>query len=114
MRLGYCVCFFFFSSRRRHTRYWRDWSSTCALPISYQELIAVHPENLQARIGLAQVFRWSQRYVESEEQLREVLRADPKNRDAIYGMAQSAALAGDFRSEERRVGKEWKSGWSTE
>src|SRR3712207_1261879 len=21
------VCFFFFSSRRRHTRYWRDWSS---------------------------------------------------------------------------------------
>src|SRR5258707_3652920 len=25
--------FFFFSSRRRHTRYWRDWSSTCALPI---------------------------------------------------------------------------------
>src|SRR3712207_8376089 len=20
-------CFFFFSSRRRHTRYWRDWSS---------------------------------------------------------------------------------------
>src|SRR3712207_2306315 len=23
----------FFSSRRRHTRYWRDWSQTCALPI---------------------------------------------------------------------------------
>src|SRR2546422_8213341 len=26
--------FFFFSSRRRHTRCSRDWSSTCALPIS--------------------------------------------------------------------------------
>src|SRR5947209_13758998 len=26
--------FFFFSSRRRHTRYWRDWVQTCALPIS--------------------------------------------------------------------------------
>src|SRR5436305_4437342 len=25
--------FFFFSSRRRHTRCGRDWSSTCALPI---------------------------------------------------------------------------------
>src|SRR5690349_23398551 len=25
---------FFFSSRRRHTRSLRDWSSTCALPIS--------------------------------------------------------------------------------
>src|SRR3712207_9344934 len=22
-----CFCIFFFSSRRRHTRYWRDWSS---------------------------------------------------------------------------------------
>src|SRR2546429_2993205 len=27
-----CV-YFFFSSRRRHTRCSRDWSSTCALPI---------------------------------------------------------------------------------
>src|SRR5260370_20519602 len=26
--------FFFFSSRRRHTRFKCDWSSTCALPIS--------------------------------------------------------------------------------
>src|ERR1035437_6426357 len=24
---GFCFCFFFFSSRRRHTRYWRGWSS---------------------------------------------------------------------------------------
>src|SRR3712207_6352663 len=24
---GIAICFFFFSSRRRHTRYWRDWSS---------------------------------------------------------------------------------------
>src|SRR2546422_4331697 len=29
--MGYCV--FFFSSRRRHTRCSRDWSSECALPI---------------------------------------------------------------------------------
>jgi len=27
------LVFFFFSSRRRHTRYWRDWVQTCALPI---------------------------------------------------------------------------------
>src|SRR5438445_7476026 len=25
--LGLCMLCFFFSSRRRHTRYWRDWSS---------------------------------------------------------------------------------------
>src|SRR5690606_18543288 len=29
----YAYYFFFFSSRRRHTRFSRDWSSTCALPI---------------------------------------------------------------------------------
>src|SRR3989442_4280340 len=29
---------FFFSSRRRHTRCGRDWSSTCALPI-YDEVV---------------------------------------------------------------------------
>src|SRR5207245_5943751 len=27
------LCDFFFSSRRRHTRCYRDWSQTCALPI---------------------------------------------------------------------------------
>src|SRR2546430_14475509 len=35
-----CSIFFFFSSRRRHTRFDCDWSSTCALPIS------VKPEHL--------------------------------------------------------------------
>src|SRR3712207_3178559 len=27
MIMNMIICFFFFSSRRRHTRYWRDWSS---------------------------------------------------------------------------------------
>src|SRR5690349_21880940 len=34
--------FFFFSSRRRHTRSLRDWSQTCALPISRARLLADH------------------------------------------------------------------------
>src|SRR3712207_5675241 len=28
--VGFCVLFFFFSSRRRHTRYWRDWTDVCS------------------------------------------------------------------------------------
>src|SRR3712207_8465953 len=32
------MLFFFFSSRRRHTIYWRDWSQPCALPISGGQL----------------------------------------------------------------------------
>src|SRR3712207_6869609 len=31
------IVFFFFSSRRRHTRYWRDWSSdVCSSDLEYQ------------------------------------------------------------------------------
>src|SRR5690349_22117501 len=33
MGISSCYVFFFFSSRRRHTRSLRDWSQTCALPI---------------------------------------------------------------------------------
>src|SRR6266508_6454200 len=33
-KYGLVYFFFFFSSRRRHTRWPRDWSQTCALPIS--------------------------------------------------------------------------------
>src|SRR3712207_8929239 len=36
-----CVCFFFFSSRRRHTRYWRDWSSdVCSSDLEVARRIA--------------------------------------------------------------------------
>src|SRR5699024_11276209 len=35
--------FFLFSSRRRHTRSKRDWSSTCALPISVRERYGLLP-----------------------------------------------------------------------
>src|SRR3712207_4593537 len=32
-----CLCMFFFSSRRRHTRYWRDWSSdVCSSDLTYK------------------------------------------------------------------------------
>src|SRR3712207_7309592 len=34
-RINYFFCVFFFSSRRRHTRYWRDWSSdVCSSDLS--------------------------------------------------------------------------------
>src|SRR5258707_5769015 len=32
--------FFFFSSRRRHTRYWRDWSSDVCSSDLFRELLA--------------------------------------------------------------------------
>src|SRR5947209_19338116 len=60
---------FFFSSRRRHTRYWRDWSSdVCSSDLRSR------PDRDRRRPGGARWRRW--------------------------------------RSEERRVGKECRSGWS--
>src|SRR5438445_11027739 len=43
---------FFFSSRRRHTRYWRDWSSdVCSSDLDPRDLLQVDAEVLAA--GLA-------------------------------------------------------------
>src|SRR3712207_2048772 len=36
------VCFFFFSSRRRHTRYWRDWSSDVCSSDLGKTVVALH------------------------------------------------------------------------
>src|SRR5438093_10089994 len=74
--------YFFFSSRRRHTRLVSDWSSDVALPI--------YPEALDGyAVGLMKAGDLEH----AEERLREALRV---------------------RSEERRVGKECRSRWSTE
>src|SRR3712207_3770461 len=44
--------FFFFSSRRRHTRYWRDWSSdVCSSDLDPQVLTG----NVENFMGVAQV-----------------------------------------------------------
>src|SRR5438067_9099106 len=43
------MCFFFFSSRRRHTRSKRDWSSTCALPILIPEVNPDHVKLLECQ-----------------------------------------------------------------
>src|SRR3712207_7630467 len=80
---------FFFSSRRRHTRYWRDWSSdVCSSDLSY--LLSYVGERVVADLRIQ-----------------------------VYEHLQSLSLrffsdrrVGEIRSEERRVGKECRSRWS--
>src|SRR3712207_7352378 len=80
---------FFFSSRRRHTRYWRDWSSdVCSSDLT--------PSSLY---GLG---RYEQRAVK----LAQSTATRIASRSAPY---VSLPLT---RSEERRVGKECRSRWS--
>src|SRR5699024_12817063 len=90
--------FFFFSSRRRHTRSKRDWSSdVCSsdllifailLPLSSARLLLLFLQHILVfSTGLLL--------------LRRSLPQSKRSR-----------IAGS-RSEERRVGKEWRSKWGT-
>src|SRR6476620_6939372 len=74
--------FFFFSSRSRHTRYWRDWSSdVCSSDLAALAFATLLGER---RVGLAQLTL------------------------VLVGISGASAA----RSEERRVGKECRSRWS--
>src|SRR3712207_6949892 len=92
--LPIAVCFFL-SSRRRHTRYWRDWSSdVCSSDLTYsaptdfralRDAAAEHPE----MPGYGHTFH-----------------------DIVEPVFGTEPLAWRPRSEERRVGKECRSRWS--
>src|SRR3712207_7527436 len=85
---------FFFSSRRRHTRYWRDWSSdVCSSDLVVPQLIGRQPGDQRP---------------DAERALRLAKRARDRDRPGIV----AAAVRVEHRSEERRVGKECRSRWS--
>src|SRR5438445_13026652 len=88
---------FFFSSRRRHTRYWRDWSSdVCSSDLTRP----CFGSFLQRRIfeGFGRVARYRIKAPRKLPCIRVVCRKKPADRK--------------LRSEERRVGKECRSRWS--
>src|SRR5437660_12843186 len=93
MRAGRVV--FFFSSRRRHTRWPRDWSSdVCSSDLYYE-------------VG-AEISRLEQS-IQHMRELRERQRTD-----LAQAHSTLAELAAHIeRSEERRVGKECRYRWST-
>src|SRR3712207_7646180 len=92
--------FFFFSSRRRHTRYWRDWSSDVC---SSDLLIA-------AALALASLASFSPAAAQKKGAVpkRPKLQFTTDTNDAIAYYR----LGEQMRSEERRVGKECRSRWS--
>src|SRR2546429_1711656 len=100
--------FFFFSSRRRHTRLQGTGVQTCALPIS--------------NVGS---FYYLNSSVNEYDKHATLIRTIQTNYFAFFGQAQSGVSLttytynqhGDLalsveRSEERRVGKECRSRWS--
>src|SRR5436309_14671882 len=88
--------FFFFSSRRRHTRFSRDWSSdVCSSDLH------------QLRRAAAARRRNATQLVSGGDTALEALVLDDSDIAAQY-------LARMLRSEERRVGKECRSRWAAE
>src|SRR5436309_6406796 len=97
-------CFFFFSSRRRHTRFSRDWSSD------------VCSSDLQCGLCHTFVTRIDLSYqgmaeVEERDVLARAVPAFPQSGDLTFTTPGGTKVR--IRSEERRVGKECRSGWST-
>src|SRR2546430_3403706 len=97
-----CWTFFFFSSRRRHTRFDCDWSSDVCSSDLFASQLGVRPVREASERGVnAAVERGMRETPDSEGWL--ILPADIPfltNRDLSR------------RSEERRVGKECRSRWS--
>src|SRR5690554_7309658 len=99
---------FFFSSRRRHTRCGRDWSSECALPIFWGYSSAIVQRIERARDEGIEVYADQYPYEASSTGLDAALLprwAQAGGRDSLR------ARLDDPRSEERRVGKEGRSRW---
>src|SRR5699024_11577325 len=91
------VSFFFFSSRRRHTRSKRDWSSdVCSsdLPCSRS------PPRVRGKVS----------DMERIAGIRGITPARAGKRQASCGQRSRRRDHPRARSEERRVGKEWRSG----
>src|SRR2546429_4283378 len=91
-------CFFFFSSRRRHTRCSRDWSSdVCSSDLSRLPRISgIEVEFAEGEIFLG-LMPGSRKLYDLER--------DPR-------LALHSPTDDPPRSEERRVGKECRSRWS--
>src|SRR5206468_7448042 len=101
---------FFFSSRRRHTRSDRDWSSDvcssdliCKLVPTHNDLGVLLVQSGDVHAGI--------------EQWETSLQIDPDDGNALNNLAWVlATFPADpiRRSEERRVGKECRSRWTEE
>src|SRR5690606_39877572 len=98
--------FFFFSSRRRHTRFSRDWSSD----VCSSDLPVVQPDGGEAFALYGGVFT-SANLPYRTPILFDADGIDENPFEAQFGHYTTALLP-IYRSEERRVGKEWRSRWS--
>src|SRR3712207_8890081 len=93
---------FFFSSRRRHTRYWRDWSSdVCSSDLSDYALW--HPK-WQVEMFVDWDYPVGYEYDDFP-------RLSTEGKKKILGLNAARLYDIEVSSEERRGGKECRSRW---
>src|SRR5437868_12643421 len=92
---------FFFSSRRRHTRSKRDWSSDVCSSDLFGLLNAIMLSLLMLDVRHTKRATGREHGVKKATPPEETWRKKPRISNA----------RGRSRSEERRVGKEWQAGW---
>src|ERR1039458_10682310 len=94
------LSFFFFSSRRRHTRCLSDWSSDCALPICPLDADAVGPHDRPDRLAVRAGYRDPDGVAELVAELEDVADLDaPLRLDRVT--ADDARLARDDLAQVR-------------
>src|SRR5690606_41042873 len=95
------LMFLFFSSRRRHTRFSRDWSSD----VCSSDLEGLFDDRLSIYNTLSKIYNETGRYKSAYE--TQVLFSELF--DSLYN-GKLARISNQLeRSEERRVGREWGS-----
>src|SRR5437868_10204449 len=106
-RRGLVGAFFFFSSRRRHTRSKRDWSSDVCFPISLL-VSAREASDWHLKPPVTRVEALRDRYRGGAAARGVDYWAASERLEALH--AQRAVLF-ERRSEERRVGEECRCRW---
>src|SRR5699024_12223198 len=96
------ICLFFFSSRRRHTRSKRDWSSD----VCSSDLDVVSSKRIE------DVHIVHQSFQEDIVALKPPKHFETYDKLLIESVVQTDRILEEARSEERRVGKECRSWWS--
>src|SRR2546429_192471 len=96
------VVVFFFSSRRRHTRCSRDWSSD----VCSSDLERIGNQIVLHFVAAVVV------YQRAPIRMRALARVGVFVQMAAVELSEAMGVARKMRSEERRVGKECRSRWS--
>src|SRR5205085_6310826 len=100
------IFFFFFSSRRRHTRFDCDWSSD----VCSSDLLHLMPqEDLRPFL-----LRARRQPAHESGAVASTAWRDQLARDVPFHCHERSGDSRSSRSEERRVGKEWRCRWSAE